>query len=61
MVEVRKEYRVEINKTGQGHYILADGCVEAIKEAYKGYAMGEGITEKDVTEVHCQFWKNITM
>lgn len=60
MTDILKEYRVEINKTGQGHYIIADGCVEAIKEAYEGYDIGRGIKDEDVTDVHCQFWRNIS-
>lgn len=59
MTDVLKEYRVEINKMGQGHYIIADGCIKAIKVAYEGYDSGKGIKEEDVTDVHCQFWRNI--
>jgi len=50
-----KEYRVEFNLTGQGHYIIASGCFEAIEKAKPEYARGMGIKEADF--VMCELWK----
>jgi len=55
-----KEFRVEINRTGQGHHIIADSCIEAIKEASKEFTgVIMGIRESDIDDIHCQFWRNV--
>jgi len=51
VVDIR-EFRVEFNLSGQGHYVIAKNCVDAINAVDTGQPW-----RRDSTFVHCEIWK----